>query len=148
MGTVQPVISVQSDDCIIGEGAPQPSSPETDCTKWSFLVGLFDMISVLGSEATRLTEPDYAQLENEAYPQFIRLGEQCNAQWNQDPDDYEALTEVLYYLMYMGDPFYGYDSSSLLRHFLTEAVTEEFAQSAESIGCVKTLFALFIEYTE
>ena len=137
-----PAAPGQMGECI----EPSPSLPETDCTAWSYLHSLVIMSGV-GGEPTVLTEKDIGRLEREIYPLFVQAQLNCG-QWIEPHNDYEPITDVLAMLTFLGVETYDYDSSDLLESLLHGAAQEEFALSSEQIGCVKSLFVLFVSYQE
>jgi hypothetical protein len=93
------------------------------------------------------TASELLTLETELNPLFVQTQLNCG-QWVEPYNDYEPITDMLGFLSFLGKDSYGYDPPSLLRFLIEEASTEEFAQKSESIGCVKSLFLLFVAYSE
>ena len=94
-----------------------------------------------------LTEAELVTLETETYPLFVQAQINCG-DWLEPFNDYEPITDFLGFLSYMGMDSYGYDTSSLFRHLLEGASKEEFALKSAEIGCTKSFFLLFVEYSE
>jgi hypothetical protein len=128
---------------------PPPSSPETDCTTWSYLHSLMVITSGMDDELANSTdiELDTDRLEKEIYPLFVQTQLNCG-QWVEPLNDYEPISDLLGMLTILGVETYDYSPSNLIEFLLRGAAQEEFASSAESIGCVKSLFVLFVSYEE
>ena len=133
---------------------PPPSLPDTDCTAWGYLHSLVINTSRMGGEMADMggemaypTETEYERLEKEIYPLFVQTQLNCG-QWVEPRNDYEPISDVLAMLAFLGTETYDYDPSDLIEFLLRGAAQEEFALSAEEIGCVKSLFGLFISYEE
>ena len=126
---------------------PSPSSPDTDCTTWSYLHSLMVITSGMDDELATSTdiELDIDRLEKEIYPLFVQTQLNCG-QWVEPLNDYEPISDLLVMLTILGVETYDYNPSKLIEFLLRGAAQEEFASSAESIGCVKSLFVLFVSY--
>lgn len=138
--------TVQPTDCVIYGGAPLPSLPDTDCRAWDFLNSLVSMTNQMVGKNEPLTASELLTLETEMYPLFVQTNINCG-EW-LDPPDYEPMTDYLGMLSVLGMQHYGYDVPTLFRYLIEEAATEDFVQQVESIGCVKSLLVLFVEYSE
>ncbi len=134
-------------DCVMHGSSPPPSLPDTDCRAWEFLHSLVMLTNGMANKSQTLTAAELLTLETELNPLFVQAQINCG-EWVEPYNDYEPLTDYLMILSVMGTDTYEYDASSLLRFILKEASAEEFAQQAESIGCVKSLLLLFVAYAE
>ena len=145
--TVQPAgaPATPSDDCVVF-GAPPPTLPDTDCRAWDMLYSLVFMTNMMVDENEPLTASELLALETELNPLYVQANLNCG-EW-VEPLDYETLTDYIGMLSFFGNEHYGYDPPSLLRHLIREAAAAEFVQGVESIGCVKSLLMLFVEYSE
>ncbi|MDE0179893.1 MAG: hypothetical protein OXL39_01020 [Caldilineaceae bacterium] len=145
--TVQPADApaIPSGECVVF-GAPPPTLPDTDCRAWDMLHSLVIMTNMMVNENEPLAAPELLALETELTPRYVQANLNCG-EW-VEPLDYEPLTDYIGMLSYFGIEHYGYDPPSLLCHLINEAAAEEFVQRVESIGCVKGLLMLFVEYTE
>ncbi len=145
--TVQPADApaIPSSDCVVF-GAPPPTLPDTDCRAWDMLYSLVVMTNMMVNENEPLTASELLALETELTPLYVQANLNCG-EW-VDPLDYEPLTDYIGMLSFLGIEHYGYDPPSLLRHLINEAAADEFVQRVESIGCVKSLLMLFVEYSE
>ena len=128
---------------------PSPSLSDTDCTTWSFLHSLIMVANNMENEGEMmdLTEIELDRLEKEIYPLFVQAQLNCG-QWVEPLNDYEPISDVLAMLAFWGVETYDYNPSNLIEFLLRGAAQEEFASSAEGIGCVKSLFVLFVSYEE
>ena len=128
---------------------PSSSLPDTDCTAWSYLRSLMFITSGMDNEGEMvdLTEIELDRLEKEIYPLFLQAQLNCG-QWVEPRNDYEPISDVLAMLAFWGVETYDYNPSNLIEFLLRGAAQEEFASSAEGIGCVKSLFVLFVSYEE
>ena len=124
-----------------------PSLPDTDCTAWSYLHSLVVITSGMDGEPVDLTENELERLEKEIYPLFVQAQLNCG-QWVEPRNDYEPISDVLELLAFLGAETYDYDPYNLTEFLLRGAAQEEFALSVEEIGCVKSLFGVFIAYEE
>lgn len=102
--------------------------------------------NMMANENEPLAASELLALETELTPLYVQANLNCG-EWI-DPLDYEPLTDYIGMLSYFGKEHYGYDPPSLLRHLINEAAADEFVQRVESIGCVKSLLMLFVEYSE
>lgn len=138
-----PLVPGETGACI----DPSPSSPDVDCTAWSYLHSLMVITAGMDDELTNSTdiELDTDRLEKEIYPLFVQAQLNCG-QWVEPLNDYEPISDVLAMLAFWGVETYDYNPSNLIEFLLRGAAQEEFASSAESIGCVKSLFVLFVSY--
>ena len=145
--TVQPADApaIPSGDCVVF-GAPPPTLPDTDCRAWDMLYSLVVMTNMMVNENEPLTVSELLALETELTPLYIQANLNCG-EW-VDPLDYEPLTDYIGMLSFLGVEHYGYDPPSLIRHLIREAAADEFVQRVESVGCVKSLLMLFVEYSE
>lgn len=146
--TVQPADApaIPSGDCDVF-GAPPPTLPDTDCRAWDMLYSLVFMTSsMMVNENEPLTASELLALETELTPLYVQANLNCG-EW-VEPLDYEPITDYIGMLSFLGIEHYGYDPPSLLRHLIREAAADEFVQRVESIGCVKSLLMLFVEYSE
>ena len=128
---------------------PSLSLPDVDCTAWSYLHSLMVITSGMGDELTYSTdiELDTDRLEKEIYPLFVQAQLNCG-HWVEPLNDYEPISDVLAMLAFWGVETYDYNPSNLIEFLLRGAAQEEFASSAVEIGCVKSLFVLFVSYEE
>ncbi len=126
---------------------PSPSLPDTDCTAWSYLHSLMIITSGMDGELADSTETELERLEKEIYPLFVQAQLNCG-QWVEPRNDYEPISDVLAMLAFLGAETYDYSPSDLLEFLLRGAAQEEFTLSVEEIGCVKSLFVLFVSYEE
>lgn len=126
---------------------PSPSLSDTDCTTWSFLHSLIMVANNMENEGEMvdLTKVELDGLEKEIYPDFVQAQLNCG-QWVEPINDYEPISDVLLMLTFLGVETYDYNSSKLIEFLLRGAAQDEFASSAEEIGCVKSLFLLFVTY--
>ena len=145
--TVQPADApaIPAGDCVVF-GAPPPSLPDTDCRAWDMLYSLVFHTNMMVNENELLTASELLALETELTPLYVQANLNCG-EW-VDPLDYEPLTDYIGMLSFFGIEHYGYDPPSLLRQLIREAAADEFVQRVESIGCVKSLLMLFVEYSE
>ena len=134
-------------NCMALSSGPVPSLPETDCMAWSFLHSLVNMTNRMAGKDTILTEAELMTLETETYPLFVQTQINCG-DWLEPVNDYEPITDFLGFLSFTGMNSYGYDTSALFSHLLQEASKEEFAMKSAEIGCTKSFFLLFVEYSE
>ena len=102
--------------------------------------------NMMVNENEPLTASELLALETELTPLYVQANLNCG-EW-VDPLDYEPLTDYIGMLSFFGIEHYGHDPPTLLRHLIKEAAAEEFAQGVETIGCVKSLLMLFVEYSE
>ena len=107
---------------------------------------VFMTSSMMVNENEPLAASELLALETELTPLYVQANLNCG-EW-VDPLDYEPLTDYIGMLSFFGIEHYGYDPPSLLRHLIREAAADEFVQRVESIGCVKSLLMLFVEYSE
>lgn len=142
-----PTAASQPVDCVMHGGSPAPSLPDTDCRAWEMLHSLVFMTHGMANKRPPSTASELLTLETELNPLFVQTQLNCG-QWVEPYNDYEPITDMLGFLSFLGKDSYGYDPPSLLRFLIEEASTEEFAQKSESIGCVKSLFLLFVAYSE
>ena len=98
-------------------------------------------------EMVDLTKVELDRLEKEIYPDFVQTQLNCG-QWVEPRNDYEPISDVLAMLAFLGVETYDYNPSNLIEFLLRGAAQDEFALSAERIGCVKSLFVLFVSYEE
>ena len=138
------------DDC----WGPPPTLPDTDCAAWSNLHSLVIVTSGKSGEGLDMegniiypTEAENERLEKEVYPLFVQAQLNCG-QWVEPHNDYGPIVHVLDMLAYLGYETYDYDPYDLTEFILRGAAQEEFALSVEEIGCVKSLFGVFIAYEE
>ena len=110
------------------------------------LHSLVVMTNMMVNENEPLTASELLALETELTPLYVQTNLNCG-EW-VEPLDYEPLTDYIGMLSFFGIEHYGYDPPSLLRHLIREAAADEFVQRVESIGCVKSLLMLFVEYSE
>ena len=110
------------------------------------LYSLVFMTNMMVDKNEPLTASELLALETELTPLYVQANLNCG-EW-VDPLDYEPLTDYIGMLSFFGNEHYGYDPPSLLRHLIREAADDEFVQGVESIGCVKSLLMLFVEYSE
>ena len=108
------------------------------------LVVIADAVTNVSSE---FTEAELHALETETYPLFLQAHQNCGI-WTEPHDDYEGITDLFGFLIFMGVEHYQYDPSSLLNYLLENVADEEFAATAETIGCLKGSMLLFVEYGE
>ncbi len=142
-----PTAASQPVDCVMHGGSPAPTLPDTDCRAWEMLHSLVFMTHGMANKRPPSTASELLTLETELNPLFVQTQLNCG-QWVEPYNDYEPITDMLGFLSFLGKDSYGYDPPSLLRFLIEEASTEEFAQKSESIGCVKSLFLLFVAYSE
>ncbi len=114
---------------------------------WNFLHSLVTMTNAMAGKDTVLTEAELVTLETETYPLFVQAQINCG-DWLEPTNDYEPITDFLSFLSFTGMDSYGYDTSSLFRHLLEGASKEDFALVSAEIGCTKSFFLLFVEYSE
>ena len=128
---------------------PSPSLPGTDCTAWSYLHSLMFITSGMDNEGelVDLTEIELDRLEKEIYPLFVQAQLNCG-QWVEPRNDYEPISDVLAMVAFLGVETYDYNPSNLIDFLLRGAAQDEFALSSEEIGCIKSLFVLFVSYEE
>ena len=128
---------------------PSSSLPDTDCTAWSYLRSLMFITSGMDNEGEimDLTEIELDRLEKEIYPLFVQAQLNCG-QWVEPRNDYEPISDVLAMLAFWGVETYDYNPSNLIEFLLRGAAQDEFALSSEEIGCIKSLFVLFVSYEE
>ena len=141
------ITTLPTANCPPPGSSPLPSLPDTDCAAWGMLYSLVIMTDGMANKSHLLTESELLTLETELNPLFVQAQLNCG-QWVEPYNDYEPITDILGILSVLGKDTYGYDAPSLLRFLIEEASTEEFAQKSESIGCMKSLFLLFVEYSE
>ena len=143
--SAQPLAPGQTGQCI----DPPPSDPDTDCMTWSYLHSLMTITAGMEDDSASPApiELDVERLENEIYPLFVQTQLNCG-QWVEPLNDYEPISDVLAMLSFLGVETYGYDPTNLIEFLLHGGAQEEFASSAEEMGCVKSLFLLFVSYEE
>lgn len=128
-----------------GLGVNSPSLPETDCTAWSFLYSLAGITNSMTGTSTDLTDDELTTLELEVYPSFVKAQQNCG-EWYGSSEDYEPISDMFSMLSFLGKEGYDYDPPTLFRFLVDQAAEEEFALEVDEIGCVKSLFKLFISY--
>lgn len=142
-----PTTTIEEVDCVMQGSSPAPSLPDTDCMAWGMLHSLVFMTSAMANRDPSLTASELVALETELYPLFVQAHLNCG-EWLEPKRDYEPFTDYLGIISVIGMTDYGYDPAALLLYMIEGAATEAFADRSESIGCVKNLFLLFVEYSE
>ena len=94
-----------------------------------------------------LTEDELKILELEVYPSFVQAQQNCG-EWYGSSKDYEPIADLFSMLSFLGKEGYAYDPPTLFRFLVVHAADEEFSLDVDEIGCVKSLFKLFISYDE
>ena len=129
----------------MGHPLPPDSLPDADCITWSFLHSLVIRSSAMAGENP--TDEGLMTLATDLYPHFIQAQVNCG-EWLEPYNDFEPITDFLFFLTLFGTETYEYNTLSLLVHLLEGAANDEFALKSAEIGCVKSFFLLFVEYSE
>ncbi|MDE0430963.1 MAG: hypothetical protein OXH98_14465 [Caldilineaceae bacterium] len=137
----------QTEGYILSSGNQLPKLPETDVVAWNFLYSLISMSNMMAGEHQTLEEIDFEILEQETYPLFVQAHLNCS-EGSTLKSDYESLTDLIGMLVVFGIHYYEYNSPALLQHLLENAAEEEFALSSLEIGCLKSFFLIFVDYSE
>ena len=122
-----------------------PRLPETDCVVWRHLHTLVVTVNEMEGREMLLFPEELQSLEEEIYPLFIQTQRNCGISSDLE-NDYEPLTNLLHILSWLAFTDDNFNEPILLEHLIKGAATEEFAQSAREIGCVKSFLSHFVDY--
>lgn len=141
----------EQNDCVMPGELEGPRLPETDCVVWGYLHSLVVAVNEMEGRETPLFPEELQTLEEEIYPLFVQAKRNCEVPSNpendyESPTDLESLTDLLHLISWLAFTGYNYHEPILLEHLIEGAATEEFAQSAREIGCVKSFLLLFVDY--